>query len=173
MSKIYNYKSAEGQLLEYGRPLDYPTPHENNQLFFIQRNQSYNAVVYNVNLNLDGLINLSNPMNIYWLKFDDNEEKSPLNKIQREIAYGYKHEVISNELIKFSFVSYKKDFFITKIDDNYKVVTKFNDKNYILESFYVHADQFGAFPIINYVEAHLIDMQMINREVIRMDLGNC
>jgi hypothetical protein len=171
MSKIYNYKNLEDKILEFGRPLDYPTPHENNQLFFIQRNLSHNAVVYNVNLTLDGLVNLSNPINIYWLKFDDNKVKTPLNIIQKEIAYGYKFEVISNDLIKFNFVSYKKDFFLTKIKDKYCVITKFKGSNYIVKSFYVHADQFGAFPIINYVEAHLFDMEMRNEVVFNMDIN--
>ena len=173
MSKVYKFQEYQESTATKGRPDNYPTPEENNQLFFIQRNQSHNAVVYNVNLTLDGFINLNNPIEIYWLKFDDNEEKTPLNAIQRGIAYGYNFEVITNDLIKFSFVSYKKDFFLTKVNDRYCVITKFEDENCILESFYVHADQFGAFPVINYVEAHVCDARNMQKKVIRMDIGNC
>ena len=171
MSKIYKYHEHKEDALYVGRPDNYPKPEENNQLFFIQRNQSHNAVVYNVNLTLDGYINLSNPIEIYWIKFDDNKIKTPLNTIQRAIAYGYKFEVITNELIKFNFVSHKKDFFLTKIKDKYCVITKFEGENHILESFYVHADQFGAFPVINYVEAHVYNMEMDEKRVIKMDIG--
>jgi len=170
MSKIYNYRSLTKKEVKFGRPIDYPTPSEDNQLFFIQRNLSHNAVVYSVNLTMDGYMNLSNPISIYWLKFDSNKLKTPLNIIQREIAYGYNYEVVCNDLVKFNFVSYKKDFFLTKLNEKYCVITKFNDINYIVESFYVHADQFGAFPVINYVEAHIIDMQGKERLVLKMNL---
>ena len=172
MSKVYKFQEFHENTTTIGRPDNYPTPVENNQLFFIQRNQSHNAVVYNVNLTLDGFINLYNPIEIYWLKFDDNKVRTPLNAIQRGIAYGYNFEVITNELIKFNFVSYKKDFFLTKVKGKYCVVTKFEDENCILESFYVHADQFGAFPVVNYVEAYVYTLEKNIKKVIRMNICN-
>jgi hypothetical protein len=136
-----------------GRPDCYPAPSEVNQAFFIQRNHNQNAVVYIFNFNSDGLINLEVPLSVYWIKYTNsfpNEEPivEKLNPIQRSLAYGYEHKVISSNLIKFNFVCHKMPFFIIKDNNNYKVITSFEDKNHVLNSIYVHADEFGAFPLV-------------------------
>lgn len=143
-----------------GRPEYYPFPREINQAFFIQRNHNQNAVVYSFNINPDGLINLDIPLNIYWLKYSsESTSKEPviekLNHIQRSLAYGYEHSIISSDLIKFKFVCHDMPFFISKNEGDYTVSGCFNEINYKINNIYVHADDFGAFPVVLFANFHV------------------
>ena len=52
---VQNFKLQPGQA---GLPADYPVPGKaDDLLFYIQRNQNKNTVVYNLNRNLDGTVN--------------------------------------------------------------------------------------------------------------------
>jgi hypothetical protein len=159
-------------LINESRPASYPVPSEDGQLFYIQRNLSQNSVIYCLNFTPDGLVNLSNPMNVYWIRYDNNNEVKPLNFIQQELAYGYKHDVISSDLIKFNFVCYAKDFFITKVDGLYKVVSSFNGENFIINRFFVHAEERGAFPVIHFVEIDLTHLTTGKFEKVRLEFLN-
>lgn len=140
------------QVLRY-RPDTYPKPNEKNQAFFIQRNHNQNAVVYIYNINNDGLLNLNNPLSIYWMRYSDSKSSliptiEKLNHIQKSLAYGYEHSVISSNLIKFNFVCHNMVFYIVKDNNQYKVITSFEGENYQINHIYVYAEELGAFPIV-------------------------
>ncbi|HOY15268.1 MAG TPA: DUF4833 domain-containing protein [Saprospiraceae bacterium] len=153
MKKKYNSDILDQDSLE-GRPVNYPFPKENNQLFFIQRNHNTNTVVYTVNYQSDGMVNLNEPMSIYWIKYNDSSKIELLNLIQNALAYGYKSEVINGDLIQFKFVCHKRSFYLAKIDGTFKVFTVFDGVNYVVKNIYVHAEEFGAFPVVNFVEIY-------------------
>jgi hypothetical protein len=138
-----------------GRPATHPIPAEDGQLFYIQRNLSKNSVIYSINTTPGGLINLDNPMNVYWIRYEDNMHIKPLNFMQKELAYGYSSVAISSEVIKFRFVCYNKDFFIIKVKDQFQVISIFDNENYVVNSVFVHAEESGAFPVIHFVEFDL------------------
>lgn len=96
-------------LEERSKPSDYPDIEDYpSLLFYIQRNQNHNTVVYELNYTPNQMLNLCNPVLIHWLRYEDGHfvEKQQLNYLQKKLAYGYKFEVISGELIEFEFVSY-------------------------------------------------------------------
>lgn len=163
MKKKYNSDILDRACLE-GRPSGYPLPNEENQLFFIQRNHNTNTVVYTLNYNCDGLLNLLEPMSIYWIKYNDSSQIEMLNLIQNALAYGYKSEVINNDLIQFKFVCHKRTFYIAKIDGKYKVISVFDNKNYIVKNIYVYAEDFGAFPVVNFVDVYCINSDGIEEK---------
>ncbi|MBK9149782.1 MAG: DUF4833 domain-containing protein [Saprospiraceae bacterium] len=74
------------------RPNHYPEPEMYaNRLFYIQRNQNSNAVIYEANLLAGGLLNLDEPISIHWIQFDPvtGEEKSSRSTIfRKKLAYG-------------------------------------------------------------------------------------
>jgi len=139
-----------------GRPSWYPTPPEDEDLlFFIQRNQNADTIVYRVNRNLDGLINKDLPMDAYWIRYTDGGSRWELSEIQSKLAYGYQSSIITNELFSFQFVSYDEiTFFITATDDEkrYQAVYQHNDQNIVLDNIYVYADEMGVFPVVKYIE---------------------
>lgn len=140
-----------------GRPANYPNVAQYpGLLFYIQRNQNINTVVYEVNLQSAGLINLEKPVHIYWLQYDENRNTTikELNYIQKKLAYGYHHRVISSELIEFRFVSYDlMKFYLARDKDmNFKVYTNFNDNYIELDMMYIYAEDLGVFPQVKFAE---------------------
>ena len=101
-----------------GRPANYPYMDAHpDLLFYIQRNQNINTVIYELNMLQGGLLNLQEPIKISWVFFEENSQVKvdELNLIQKKLAYGYHHKVISNDLIEFRFVSYSDmTFFLAK-----------------------------------------------------------
>jgi hypothetical protein len=135
-----------------GLPLDYPIPSKEGLLFYIQRNQNIDTVVYELNFNTCGDLILDEPMKVYWIKYNELQEESSLNYIQNKLAYGYKSSLINQDLIEFEFVCYAKKFFISKEKGTYKVMTKINGTYAKLTNIYVYAEEYGVFPDVKFVE---------------------
>lgn len=139
-----------------GRPDYYPEPEPNDlMLFYIQRNNTFNSVIFEVNLAHSGLINLNDPMRIFWMCYNENGkiDTVPINAIQRNLAYGYDFEVIQNDLIRFHFKVYPDFvFFISKIEGRFRVTTKINGDRVVLSSLYVHTEDLGVFPQVIFIE---------------------
>ena len=138
-----------------GRPKWYPVPPKDEDLlFYIQRNQNQDAIVYRLNRNLDGLVNEFLPMDAYWIKFSEGGIRRELNDLQNRLAFGYDSEKISNDLYKFHFVAYKNiSFYIHNLGRRgYKAVYQRGEKTIILNNIYVYAVEFGVFPDVKYIE---------------------
>jgi len=142
---------------DLGRPDHYPEIEDyDTLLFYIQRNQNLNAVIYEVNYDQAGLVNLSEPIKIHWLKYETDRQvvQQDLNFIQKKLAYGYLHEVISHELLAFRFVSYDNmKFYIAKNKaDRFRVFFTWQGQNIELISIYIHAEDMGVFPQVKFAE---------------------
>lgn len=153
--------SKKAKLLEHkeneqrGRPRDYPVPQVENLLFYIQRNYNSDAIVYQLNLNLDGLININEPIKVFWIRYSEGNKIKELNYLQKKLAYGYTSAQISQNLFEFELVSYSKRFFLAKQEDNsYKVFTSINSEQAILNNVYIHADEDGVFPDVKFIELY-------------------
>ncbi len=142
---------------EFGLPDHYPVPPPNEHLvFFIQSNQNVNTVVYEVKTVLDGRIDQTQPLKVYWHKFTNNGEIKQLNFIQNKLAYGYTFKLINENTVEFQLVSYDKIvFYLTKTMENtFGVFTKINGDMAKVNNIYVYADDFGLFPDVQYIELY-------------------
>ncbi len=142
---------------EHSKPTDYPEIEDYPELlFYIQRNQNHNTVVYEVNYNSGQLLNLTEPILVHWLRFENQKvvEKQSLNYIQKKLAYGYRFKVISNELISFEIISYDDmKFYLGKnAEGRFKVYFIDNGLNIVLESIYIYAEDLGVFPQVKWAE---------------------
>ncbi|MBK9734038.1 MAG: DUF4833 domain-containing protein [Saprospiraceae bacterium] len=140
-----------------GRPAGYPDlDFYPNLLFYIQRNQNINTVVYEANILSDNLVNLNDPINIKWIKFGKNGEQEiqSLNYIQRKLAYGYHFKIINHDLIEFCFVSYENmKFFLSKDKkNNFRVSTVINEVMSLVDRIYIYAEDLGIFPQVKFAE---------------------
>lgn len=140
-----------------GRPAHYPDVDDyNNLLFYIQRNQNLSTVVYEVNLQYADLVNISQPILMHWLQFDQlgMTEKKELNYIQKKMAYGYTFNIISSDLLEFRFVSYDKmKFYLGKNSDGrFKVYSKMDGHMIEIGSMFVYSEDYGVFPQVKFVE---------------------
>lgn len=157
LSDIYQ-SFLDKEYVPEGRPSHYPVPDREGLLFYIQRNQNINTVVYELNQSAEGLINLNSPMHVYWIKYNENMKEVELNFIQNKLAYGYTFEVINAFLVEFKFVSYEKRFFIERMNEKFRVITKINGQNSILSNIYVYAEEFAVFPDVKFVEFYGTDL---------------
>lgn len=156
---ISDKKFSTVHLEEHSKPSDYPDIEDYpGMLFYIQRNQNHNTVVYELNYTPNQMLNLCNPVLIHWLRYEDSRfvEKQQLNYLQKKLAYGYKFEVISGELIEFEFVSYDEIKFYIGKDNFGRYRVFFIDKgiNIVLESVYIFAEDQGVFPQVKWAELY-------------------
>lgn len=138
-----------------GLPADYPIPEQTEELlFYIQRNQNKNTVVYNLNKNYSGTINQDYPMQVSWINYTNGGQRKGLNHIEDKLAYGYKSKSINADTFQFHFVSYENlTFYIAKQpDDSYKALVKINGDLAVLNNVYVYAEEFGVFPQVKFFE---------------------
>ncbi|CEG38164.1 uncharacterized protein PHALS_08252 [Plasmopara halstedii] len=80
--------------LDFSKVENNPVPliaekHNQNVAFVVYRNKNKNVVVYAANLLEDGTIDPANPLDVYWVMFEqDGHPREDLNMIERNTAYG-------------------------------------------------------------------------------------
>ncbi len=138
-------------------PVKFPTPKGiKNQLFYLQRDPNSNTIIYELNVNAKGEINKSEPVLVYWLRYDDNGEKKDLSYIQRKFAYGIQTKEIGKDQFEIRFVSHKKIpmyLMQSKEDQKFHVYVTVNNKKIELSKIFVRIEG-GSFwlPNVKYVE---------------------
>jgi len=138
-------------------PISFPTPKGiKNQLFYLQRDPNTNTIICELNMKANGELNEESPINVYWIRYQDNQEKKDLNYIQRKFAYGMESEALGNDRYKLNFVSYKKlPLLLAKsaVDNKYHVYVTANNKKIQLERIFLRIEG-GTFwvPNVKYVE---------------------
>ncbi len=146
------------------RPENYPIPDVEDMLFFIQRNYNTDTIIYQLNFDRNGLINLNEPIKVFWLKYGGGGVFVDLNYMQKKLAYGYSFDVITNELISFEFVSYPKRFFLAKQNDGtYRVCTQINDQKSFFTHAYIYAEENGIFPDVKFIELYGNSLDGMNK----------
>ncbi len=105
---------------------DYPPKYPGNyNLFKIDRSRDPDIVMYDVNLDSQGNLNMSMPISVYWKKITEDGQFESLTGIQRNFGYGLKFQNISETMAEFQFVSsLDRTFELRKSGNNYKVSIK-------------------------------------------------
>lgn len=133
----------------------WPIPSETHQLFYLQRDPDINTVVYRVNL-VDGKLDTDNPVDIFWIRYAENNERKPLNYIQRTMAFGMTHAILDDGDIELQLVSYKTlplRLSFDKKKGKHVVYTRISGTQALLDRIYVRIDGGSTFnPNIEYFE---------------------
>ncbi len=126
------------------------------ELFQIERSRDANKIYYEVNLDQDGTLNDKEPIMIYWIKHEEEGQKTPLTWIQTRLAYGLEYLEINKEAAEFRFVSYKdRKLFLRKVDNNYAVFVASEEGEVILQKVFVKlVGNSFFFPSIPYVDLY-------------------
>ena len=140
----------------------FPVPAGNpNQLFYLQRNSNKNTIVCDLNL-VNGALNKTEPVHVYWIRYSDQGQRQELSYIQRTFAYGIQSRALANgDGYEMHFVSSKKhSFYLLKSagDNKYSVYTTVNSKKVILKRIFIKLNG-GSFwmPKVEYVEIKGVD----------------
>lgn len=116
-----------------------PVPNEKKQLFYLQRDPDENTVVYQLNLT-DNKINVSKPVNVYWIRYAQGGERRELNFIQRTMAYGVSHERLDSGDFELRLAAYKSlplKLTYCEKSKRHVVVATINDREAVLERVFV------------------------------------
>lgn len=69
----------------------YPAPDEPGQVFYLQRSNNANTVVYAVRFDADGRIDKRDPVEAYWRRYAEDGRRMELRFLERRLAYGVSH----------------------------------------------------------------------------------
>ena len=135
-------------------PPNYPDPSSSTILFYIQRNVNKNTVVYELNYEDEEKLVSGQPLDVYWIMYENENKKKKLNFLQKKLAYGY--NVIGNNGsgIEIQLVSYKnRKIYIRKNKNgDFKAYMLINGTTAALNNIFVFANESGAFPSVEYIE---------------------
>ena len=84
----------------------FPVPTGNAlQLFYLQRTSNTNTIVYELNYK-NGVLNESNPVHVFWIRYTEKGQKAELSWIQRTFAYGVRIKRQADSSYRVRLVSY-------------------------------------------------------------------
>jgi hypothetical protein len=135
-------------------------PVTNDLLFYLQRTPNTNTIICDLNTE-NGKLDEDDPINVYWIRYQEKGQKEELSFIQRKFAYGIKAKKMESGTYKLHFVSYSKYqmFLMKATDGKYHVYAPVNEKMVILKSIFIKINKGGTFwsPNIEYFEVKGID----------------
>jgi hypothetical protein len=147
----YAQKKSKATALIF--PIPSPTP---NRLFYIQRSNNANTVIYDANVLKNNTLNVKEPVHTYWIRYAEGGGVEELSTIQRTLAYGLHTSKVKNAIDTFEghFFAYRKRKFIVKLDANKHPIALFqiNGKMQILDHVWVQVEEAGLTPKIPFIE---------------------
>ncbi len=140
----------------------YPVTQKTKELlFYIQRNHNSNTIVYNANFDNVGNLIDHKPIDVFWIRYDEQGQRMELRTIEKMFAYGVECKKIKNKenQYKVKLVAKKDKEIILIQHDKFKatVYTMINNKLSSLNHLYIQADNSGMWPSVKYIELFGVD----------------
>lgn len=152
-----NFISFSQKKAKSSSALIFPIPPDSPiRLFYIQRSNNSNTVLYDANILKNNQLNPNNPVHSYWIRYAEGGKIEELSTIQRTLAYGLHTNKIKEVPNTFEgyFFAYRKRKFVVKLNAENKPIALFpiNGKLQILEHVWVQVEEAGLSPKIPYIE---------------------
>ena len=165
----YGQKSSK----QYPKP-----PKTEKHLFYIQRSMNTYTIVYDLNNDNYGKLNIDNPIIPYWIRYEEDGRKEDLSFIQRKYAYGVITELIDKKNLTYNLtiVSYPEQKILLKKlagNSNIKAYTTVNGKFIELQKIFIKTVD-GAYlsSSIKYIDISGIEVKSGNFVTCRTVPGN-
>lgn len=138
----------------------FPVPTGNpKQLFYLQRTQNTNTVVYELNIK-NGLLDTVAPIHIFWICYAEKSQIEELTAVQRKYAYGITAKYQEKDHYQLRFAADKNTVMnlVKGPDHQLHVYEQINGKEAILTSIYleIHGGSLFA-PHVEYLLIKGID----------------
>jgi uncharacterized protein YnzC (UPF0291/DUF896 family) len=149
--------------------MEFPVPADNaNQLFYLQRNENINTLVYELN-EKNGTLNTETPIHTFWILYAKKSQRQELTEMEKKFAYGIKIISSEKEQIKFSLVSCPKiSLQLMKArDKEYHVYVTPDKQQMVLRRIYIKIKK-GGFklePNVEYIELKGTDV-LSGKEIV-------
>jgi sterol desaturase/sphingolipid hydroxylase (fatty acid hydroxylase superfamily) len=115
-----------------------PISQTENLLFFLQRKPDANVVIYKMNYNTDGSINMEVPIKGLLIR-DEKGKINELTGIAQKFLYGIKSKALDSESFEIKLVAFQKisPYLLKSEDQKYHVYIKDARKNMLLKRVFV------------------------------------
>ncbi len=130
-------------------------PRTPNRLFYIQRSNNTNTVMYEANLCSDKKLNADEPVNVYWIRYAERGQREGLSALQWQLAYGYKHRDVGNAAndVEISLNAFRKHpIFVANHEGKPVAFTQINGHKAALQKVFVQLANNAFIPKVHYVE---------------------
>ncbi len=122
----------------------YPVPKKTDKLlFYLQRSHNRNTIVYELNTLPDGKINVKNPINIYWIRYEEGGRRAELSFIQRK-AFGVKCKLIDKSensfILQFNNFNKREIRLVKSSSGVYSAFIKIKNETAELENVYIKSE---------------------------------
>lgn len=145
------FTTAAGGASEF--PVPPPAP---NRLFYIQRSNDANTVVYEANVTPGRRLNSDDPISVYWIRYTERGQRESLSMFQWKMAYGYKHKALDTAESSFEIQlnAFKKRPIWVDVQQGKPVaLTTINGRKACLQKVFVQLDPHsGLLPKVQYLE---------------------
>ncbi len=136
---------------------DYPVPEKTaGRLFYIQRNHNANTIVYDGNFDEKGILKEESPLDVYWLRYQEQGQRMELRKIEKLYAYGVECTTIKGKKHEYNLklvADRKRKFWLVQKEPfNAVVITEINKQESKLDHIYIYADYVSFWPKVRYIE---------------------
>ncbi len=145
----------------YKSRVNYPVPEKTKErLFFIQRNLNANTVIYDANFDPKGNLNANDPIDVYWIRYDEQGQRMELRKIEKTLAFGIefsKLENLENQYLVHIVAEKNRDIIVKQTAPfEAKAYLKIDNKMSRLSYLFLEAED-GIIPKLKAIEYHGID----------------
>lgn len=142
-------------------PDDFPRPEKTSKsLFYIQRNLNKHTIIYDLNLNEKGELNLDDPIDNYWKQYESTGLRRELSWLESWLAYGYRAKKIKNDGFRIKLRAHKERFlYLKKVEEKWRAVIEINGEESYLTHIYAYADESGILPDVLHVDIFGLDMK--------------
>lgn len=140
-----------------GAESTYPVPDKTTErLFYIQRNHNANTIVYDANFDARGMLVVDFPVDVYWLRYQEQGQRMELRKIEELFAYGADCSPVKGKKNEYDLklvADRKRNFrLVQKEPFNALVITSINKRESRIEHLYIYADNSSYWPKVKYIE---------------------
>ncbi|GAB3248495.1 hypothetical protein GCM10027347_04820 [Larkinella harenae] len=141
---------------------EFPVPPSSpNRLFYIQRSNNANTVIYEANLAGGHRLNPDEPVNVYWIRYADRGQREQLSLFQWKMAYGYKHQLVDrkNDGFEIHLNAFKKRPIWVDLQQGKPVaLTTISGRRACLQKVFVQLEpESGLVPKVQYIELFGVD----------------
>jgi hypothetical protein len=131
-------------------------PKTNKLLFYIQRNHNKNTIIYDANFDKNGNLIENKPIDVYWIRYEEEGQRMELRSIEKLFAYGVKCskiDTLKNQYKVKLIADEKRDFqLIQKAPFKAIIYTMVNNNLSQLDYLYIYADNSGIWPKVKSIE---------------------
>jgi hypothetical protein len=125
-------------------------------LFYIHRNHNRNTIVYDANFDNDGYLIEDDPIDVYWIRYEEEGQRMELRSIEKMFAYGEtckKIDSLENQFEVTLIADKEREFrLIQKAPFEAGIYMLINQDTSLLDHLYIYADNSGVWPKVKYIE---------------------